>query len=122
MELRTIKEADLQSKHVLIRCELNVPLDDDGVIVNDQRIKTCLPTIQYCIQRGAKVIVLAHLGRPKGKVVEKLKMDNVAARIGQLLGKKVTKLDACIGPQVKSATEKMKPGDVIVLENVRFYN
>lgn len=122
MELQTIKDADLKGKRVLVRCEFNVPLDDDGNITDDKRINVCLPTIQYLISQGARIILCAHLGRPKGEIVPELKMDKVAERIGKLLKIDVIKLDECIGPEVEKAVQEIQKGDVILLENLRFHD
>lgn len=122
MELQTIKQADLKGKRALVRCEFNVPMDDDGNITDDKRIRACLPTIKYLVDQGAKAILCAHLGRPKGKIVPKLKMDKVAERVGELLGISVKKLDDCVGPDVEKSVGDMKEGDVIMLENLRFHD
>ncbi|MFA5135384.1 MAG: phosphoglycerate kinase [Patescibacteria group bacterium] len=121
MKLKTVKEMALTGKRTLVRCEFNVPLDDSGAITDDKRITVCMPTIQYLVNQGAKVILCAHLGRPKGKVIAGLKLDPVGVRISELLGKPVRKLDDCIGKDVRSAVEKMKNGDVVLLENLRFH-
>ena len=122
MGLQTIKQADSSGKQVLVRCEFNVPMDDDGNIKDDKRIRVCLPTIKYLVDQGAKVILCAHLGRPKGKIVQKLKMDKVAERVGELLGISVKKLDDCVGPDVEKAVGEMKESNVIMLENLRFHD
>jgi len=122
MGLQTIKQADPGGKLVLVRCEFNVPMDDDGNITDDKRIRVCLPTIKYLVDQGAKVILCAHLGRPKGKIVPKLKVDKVAKRVGELLGTSVKKLDDCVGPDVKKVVDNMIEGNVIMLENLRFHD
>ncbi len=122
MLLRSIKEADVSGKRVLVRCELNVPLDDKGNVSDDERIKTCLPTIQYLVKQGARVIICAHLGRPKGEIVPKLKMDVVAEQLSTRLGKEVTKLNDCIGKDVQEKVKAMTDGDVVLLENLRFHD
>ncbi|HBI27851.1 MAG TPA: phosphoglycerate kinase, partial [Peptococcaceae bacterium] len=85
------------------------------------RIKATLPTIKHLLEGDARVILMSHLGRPKGKVVEKLRLDDVARRLGELLGKEVKKADDCIGPEVSRAAEGLKEGDVLLLENLRFH-
>jgi phosphoglycerate kinase len=115
---------DLHGKKVLVRVDFNVPLDAAGNITNDRRIRGALPTIQALLDRGAAVIVMSHLGRPKGdpKKDAPFKMDNAARRLGELLGKHVQKADAVVGPAVTAAVEKLRPGEVVVLENLRFHS
>ncbi|RJP67392.1 MAG: phosphoglycerate kinase [Candidatus Abyssobacteria bacterium SURF_17] len=120
MNKLTIKDVDLGGKRIFIRVDFNVPLDD-GKVADDTRIVETLPTIKYAVERKAKVILASHLGRPKGKVVDKYRMDPVAARLSELLGKPVQKLDECVGTEIEKAVAAMKPGDVVVLENVRFH-
>jgi phosphoglycerate kinase len=103
-----------------MRVDFNVPLQD-GTITDDRRIRAALPTIQYLLEEGATVIAMSHLGRPKGQVVEDLRLTPVAARLSELLDRPVTKLDDCIGPDVERAVAEAQPGDVILLENVRFH-
>ncbi|RLC79799.1 MAG: phosphoglycerate kinase [Chloroflexi bacterium] len=120
MRKKTIRDVDVKGKRVLVRVDFNVPLAD-GKVADDRRIRAALPTIQYLLDHGAAVILMSHLGRPKGKVVPELRMDPVAERLSQLLGQSVRKLDDCIGPEVEAAVRAMKPGDVILLENTRFH-
>ena len=118
----TLNDLDVAGKSVLVRVDFNVPLDKKtNEVSDDKRIKESLPTINFLIGKGAKVILCSHLGRPDGKVVENLRMDKVAARLGQLLRRKVKKLDDCIGDYVKKETSGMAVGDVAILENLRFY-
>lgn len=106
----------------MVRVDFNVPRDKaTGAITDDARMRAALPTIQYLIDHGAKVIVMSHLGRPKGKVVEELRLDKVGEHLAELLGKPVKKLDECVGPEVEAAVAEMKDGDVVLLENVRFH-
>lgn len=121
MKFRTLKDLDFAGKKVLLRVDFNVPLDEEGNVVDDKRIRETLPTIKYLLARDAKIIIISHLGRPKGQVVEKLKMNNVAKRLAELLGQEVVKLDSCVGTEVKQRINEMKPKDVTLLENVRFY-
>jgi len=116
--IEDIKE--LKGKRVLTRVDFNVPLDENLNITDDTRIRAALPTINYLSEKGAKVILVSHLGRPKG-VDEKLRLDPVGKRLSELLGKPVKKLNDCIGPEVEAAVSAMKEGEVILLENVRFY-
>jgi phosphoglycerate kinase len=114
---------NLQGKRVLIRVDFNVPQDEQGRITNDRRIRSAVPTIQHCLQAGASVICMSHLGRPKGdpKKDAAFKMDPVAARLGELLKRPVQKLDDVVGPRVASAAAEMQPGSVVLLENLRFH-
>jgi len=121
MAKKTIKDVDLKGKRVLIRVDFNVPLDDKLNITDDIRIRASLPTIKYAIDKGAKVILMSHLGRPDGKIVENMRMAPVAVRLEKLLGKKVLALKDCIGPDVQKAVASMKDGDVVLLENLRFH-
>jgi phosphoglycerate kinase len=117
---KTVRDVNVQGKRVLLRVDFNVPLQD-GVITDDRRIRAALPTINYLLDNGAVVIAMSHLGRPKGKVVEELRLTSVAARLADLLDRPVTKLDDCVGESVQAAVAHAQPGDVILLENVRFH-
>ncbi len=121
MDIRYIDEMDIKGKRVLIRVDFNVPLDPDGNITDDTRIRAVLPTINYALDEGAKVILASHLGRPKGKKVPQLSMAPVAKRLSRLLGKEVVLAPDVIGEEVKRIVDSMKPGDVVLLENLRFY-
>lgn len=114
-----LKDEELRGKRILVRVDFNVPLKD-GAITDDRRIREALPTIQYLIEKQAKVILMSHLGRPKG-VQEDLRLDPVAKRLSELLGRPVKKLNDCIGEEVEKEVKNMNPGEVILLENVRFY-
>src|SRR3989338_7678884 len=118
---KTIKDMDLKDKRVLMRVDFNVPLDDKLNITDDIRIRAALPTIKYAVDKGAKVILMSHLGRPDGKVVDAMRLTPVVKRLGELLGKKVIKTNDCIGEDAKKAALAMKPGDVLLLENLRFH-
>jgi phosphoglycerate kinase len=120
MDKKTIEDVDVKGKRALVRVDFNVPLDKKtGEITDDTRIKAALPTIRYLIKNGAKVILMSHLGRPKGPD-PKLKMDVVAERLEKLLGKKVRKMNDCQGPALEQATHDLHQGEVMLLENVRF--
>lgn len=118
---KTIKDIALKGKRVLMRVDFNVPLDDKLNITDDIRIQAALPTIRYAIDNGAKVILMSHLGRPDGKVVDSMRLTPVAKRLEELLGRKVIKTDDCIGEAVKNTVNAMDPGDVVLLENLRFH-
>ncbi|EAQ76630.1 MULTISPECIES: phosphoglycerate kinase [unclassified Synechococcus] len=119
--LTSLSAADLQGKRVLVRVDFNVPLDESGAITDDTRIRAALPTIHDLISKGAKVILAAHFGRPKGEVNEAMRLTPVAARLSELLGKPVVKTDSCIGPDAEAKVAAMADGDVVLLENVRFF-
>ncbi len=122
MDKLTIRDVDITNKRVLVRADFNVPLSgDNGFITDDSRIQATLPTINYLTERGARVILCSHLGRPKGRVVEKLRLNIVARRLSQILGKKVKVADDDIGPEVDEAVAALKPGGVLLLENIRFH-
>lgn len=117
----TIEDLDLKDKRVFIRVDFNVPLDENLNITDDRRIRSALPTINYAIDEGAKVILASHLGRPKGKPDPRFSLAPVAKRLKRLLNKEVIFAPDCIGPQVKNIVDKMQPGDVVLLENLRFH-
>ena len=121
MNKMSIRDVDLRDKRVLMRVDFNVPLDDQGHITNDIRIRKALPTIQYAIEHGARLILMSHLGRPKGRVVASMSLKPVADRLGELLGKPVQFSNDCVGESVKRAVASLKPGDVLLLENLRFH-
>ncbi|MBM4128918.1 MAG: phosphoglycerate kinase [Nitrospira sp.] len=116
----TIGDLDLKGKRIFIRADFNVPLDDNLKVADDRRIRSTLPTINHAIDEGAKVIICSHLGRPKGKVNPRLSLAPVAKRLQRLLNKEVVFAPDCVGSQVEHLVSKMKEGDVIVLENLRF--
>ncbi len=117
---KTLKDIDFKDKRTLVRVDFNVPLED-GEVKDNTRIEAALPTIKYLIDEGAKVILMSHLGRPKGEFVESLRLDPVAKKLADLLRKEVIKVDDCIGEEPRRAINNMKSGDVILLENTRFY-
>jgi phosphoglycerate kinase len=124
MQKKTIEDLkgnQLEGKKVLVRVDFNVPLNEELEITDDTRIKAALPTIKYLISNQVKVILMSHLGRPKGKAIEKLRLNPVAQRLGELLGQKVKKLNDCIGEEVEKAVLNMQKGKVILLENLRFH-
>ena len=117
-----LSQADVEGKKVLVRADFNVPLDDNGNITDDTRIRAALPTIKDLTGKGAKVILCSHMGRPKGEVKEELRLTPVAKRLSELLGQEVTKCDDCIGDEVTSTIDKMENGQVVLLENLRFHS
>lgn len=116
----TMNDVEVQGKRVFVRVDFNVPMED-GKITDETRIKAALPTIQALVEKGAKVILASHLGRPKGEVKDEFRLTAVGERLSELLGKNVQKLDESIGETVEKAVEAMQDGDVILLENVRFH-
>ncbi len=120
MSKMTIEDVNVKGKRVLVRVDFNVPLDKKtGQITDDTRITASLPTIKYLIGQGAKVILMSHLGRPKG-ITENLRMNPVATRLSELLGQPVKKMDDSTGPEVEAAANSLQPGELMLLENVRF--
>ncbi|PLT29041.1 phosphoglycerate kinase [Peribacillus deserti] len=120
MNKKSVKDIDVKGKRVFCRVDFNVPMQK-GEITDETRIKAAVPTIQYLTEQGAKVILASHLGRPKGQVVEELRLNPVANRLSEILAKNVKKTDEAYGDSVKAEIEKMEEGDVLLLENVRFY-
>ncbi len=120
MKKKILKDADVNGKKVLVRVDFNVPVDDDGNVTDDTRIEAALPTINYLIDEDAKVILMAHFGRPGGEVQEDLRLDPVADALANKLGKTVTKTDDTVGTEAQEAISKMEQGDVVLLENTRF--
>ncbi len=121
MDKKTIRDVDVKGKRVLVRVDFNVPQNEAGQVTDDTRIRAALPTIEYLKQQGAIVILASHLGRPKGKFVESMRMAPVAARLSELLGQPVRTVPDVIGPEVEAAVKELKPGQVLLLENLRFY-
>ena len=122
MNKLTIRDMEVSGKRVLVRADFNVPLDENtGAITDDSRIRATLLTIKYLIDRKARVILCSHMGRPKGEVVTKLRLAPVAQRLSQLLGQKVALAPDCIGPEVEKVVQKLRGGDVLLLENLRFH-
>jgi phosphoglycerate kinase len=121
MAKKTVKDIDVKQKKVLVRVDFNVPTKPDGTIMDDTRIRASLPTINYLLGQQARIILCSHLGRPGGKVVQVLRLAPEAKRLSELLKKPVAALNDCIGPQVEDAVSKMLDGDIVLLENLRFY-
>ncbi|NLC07660.1 MAG: phosphoglycerate kinase, partial [Syntrophomonadaceae bacterium] len=108
-----VQELEVTGKRVFVRVDFNVPVDDNNEITDDTRIRAALPTIQYLMEKGARVILASHFGRPKGEVKEKYRLDKVARRLSQLLGKPVVKANDCIGEEPERLIEQLKPGEVL---------
>lgn len=120
MNKKSVRDVEVSGKKVFVRVDFNVPMEN-GQITDDTRIRETLPTIKYLVERGAKVILASHLGRPKGKFVDEMRLTQAGVRLSELLGKPVAKADEAIGDAVKAQVAAMNDGDVLLLENVRFY-
>ncbi|HSW58609.1 MAG TPA: phosphoglycerate kinase, partial [Dehalococcoidales bacterium] len=118
---KTIRDIDVAGKKVLVRVDYNVPTNKDGSISDDSRIRASVPTLKYLLERRARVIIGSHFGRPKGKFVDSMRLEPEAVRLGELLGQPVKALKDCIGNEVEKAVASMQAGEVVVLENLRFY-
>ncbi|WP_417915297.1 phosphoglycerate kinase [Candidatus Electronema sp. JM] len=119
--MKTIRDLELKDKRVLIRVDFNVPMNEQGEITDDLRIRTVLPTIQYALEQGAKVILASHMGRPKGKRVEKYSLAPVAKRLAELIGKEVKLTAYCVGPEAEKAVAALSSGEIMLLENLRYH-
>ncbi|HHM02413.1 MAG TPA: phosphoglycerate kinase [Caldithrix abyssi] len=117
----TLDRLDLKGKKVLVRCDFNVPLDEHGQITDDRRIQASLPSIRHIVEQGGSAVLCSHLGRPKGEVVESMRLAPVAARLGELLQQQVTMAPDSVGPEVQKLKEALRPGEVLLLENLRFH-
>ncbi|NLG28086.1 MAG: phosphoglycerate kinase [Chloroflexi bacterium] len=121
MDKKTIRDITWTDVKALVRCDFNVPLDESLKITDDIRIREAVPTIKYLLEHGAAVILCSHLGRPKGKVNESMRLAPVAVRLGEILGTPVKTVPDCVGPDVAAAANTLKSGEVLLLENLRFY-
>jgi phosphoglycerate kinase len=122
MPKKTVEDVEVNGKRVLLRVDFNVPTNiNTGAIGDDGRIRASIPTIKYLVDRKARVIICSHLGRPKGKVVENLRMAPIAQRLSQLMGLPVSTMSDCIGQEVETKASTLKDGDILVLENLRFH-
>ncbi len=117
----TIDQVELKGKKVLVRCDFNVPLNENREITDDRRIRASLPTIKKILQEGGAAVLCSHLGRPKGQVKEELSLKPVAKRLTELLNKPVKMAPDCVGPEVKAMKEALQPGEILLLENLRFH-
>ena len=122
LSLSSLDKSKLEGKKVLVRVDFNVPLNESGHITDDTRIRAAIPTIKFLIDNSAKIILAAHFGRPKGEVNEKMRLTPVATRLSDILGKKVNLTESCIGEDALAESSNLNNGDVLLLENVRFYN
>ncbi|HEX6551195.1 MAG TPA: phosphoglycerate kinase [Ktedonobacteraceae bacterium] len=122
MNKKTIRDIDVAGKRVLVRVDFNVPLDAEQHITDDTRIRAAVPTIEYLLDHGAAVILMSHLGRPKGKAVETMRLTPAAQRLSELLHKPVQMAPDCIGPEVEALARNLQPGQVLLLENLRFHD
>jgi phosphoglycerate kinase len=122
MNKKTVRDIDVAGKRVLMRVDFNVPLDAERHITDDTRIRAALPTIQYVLDHGAALILMSHLGRPDGKVVEKLSLAPVARRLSEILGRPIKMAEDCIGPQIEAQASSLSAGQVLLLENLRFHS
>ncbi len=119
--MKTLKNFDVKGKRVLLRCDFNVPLSEEGVVLDDFRIKETIPTIRYLADNGAKIILMSHLGRPEGKVVEGLRLTPIREKLEEYLDLSVKKSEDCIGSAAEELINKTNPGEVLLLENLRFH-
>lgn len=119
--MRTMEDYDWQGKRVLLRVDFNLPQNDDGSIIDDTKMRAALPTINYLLDKGARLIIMSHLGRPKGKRDPKYSLKPMAVRLSEILQKKVQMADDCIGEQVQKMADSLQSGDIMLLENTRFY-
>ncbi len=120
MNKKTVRDIDLKGKRVLMRVDFNVPMKD-GAVTDDKRIRASLPTIQYVLEQGASLILMSHLGRPKGGPDPEFSLKAAAEALGKLLERPVRMAPDCVGPEVESMAKALKPGEVLMLENVRFH-
>ncbi|WP_422926769.1 phosphoglycerate kinase [Singulisphaera sp. PoT] len=122
MPKQTIRDLDLSGKRVLVRVDFNVPQTKDGAVSDDRRIRAALPTLNFALEKGASLVLVSHLGRPTGNPEEDapFKLDRVAARLQELIGRPVKKVNDTVGPEAQAAAAALKPGDILVVENVRF--
>lgn len=121
MKKKRIRDVYLKGRRLLMRVDFNVPLDENQNIADDMRIRASLPTIKYAVDQDAKVILMSHLGRPKGKIIPELSLKPAAQRLGELLGKEVKFAPDCVGPETEALVDNMNEGEVVLLENVRFH-
>ncbi|MFQ5934126.1 MAG: phosphoglycerate kinase, partial [Dehalococcoidia bacterium] len=123
MNKKTIRHIETRDKRVLVRVDFNVPLDPQtGAIIDDNRIRATLPTLTYLLDRDARLVLCSHLGRPKGRVVDELRMAPVGRCLAQILGRNVATASDCVGAPVEKMVKGLAPGDILLLENLRFHS
>jgi phosphoglycerate kinase len=122
MAVKSLRDLDVKGRRVLMRVDYNVPLADDGAVKDDNRIRQTLPSIQHVLKHGGSLVLMSHLGRPKGKVTPSMSLAPAARRLAELLGLPVAMLKDCIGPEVEAAVKALQPGQVVMLENLRFHD
>ena len=120
--MKSVRDIEVSGKTLFIRVDYNLPMDEDGNITDDNRIRATLELITYLIEKGAKLVLASHMGRPKNGPEEKFSLKPAAVRLSELLGTKVAFVDDCIGPKVKKCVDDLQPGEVLMLENLRFYS
>jgi 3-phosphoglycerate kinase len=118
--VRDLDDAQIRGKRALVRVDFNVPLDENGNITDDTRIRASLPTLELLLERGARPVILSHLGRPKGKPEPKYSLEPVAKRLGELTGKKVNFVESTDSDEALQASQNLKPGEILLLDNTRF--
>ncbi len=121
MAKKSVRDVDVSGKRVLVRADLNAPQREDGSVSDDTRLRATRPTLQYLRTHGARIVLMSHLGRPKGKVDERFRMAPIAARLSEILGQAVITAPDCVGPEVEALAAKLEPGQVLLLENLRFH-
>ena len=119
--MKTLKDFNFKNKRVLVRCDFNVPLNERGEILDDFRIKRTITTIEYLLANKARVILMSHLGRPKGRVAEELRLDSVQKKLAEYLSLSILKASDCVGPEIEKMSKTIQPGEILLLENLRFY-
>jgi len=119
--MKTLKDFNFKNKRVLVRCDFNIPLSGKGVVLDDFKIRATIPTIEYLIGKGAKVILMSHLGRPEGKVMESLRLTPVQEKLTEYLDLSITKTADCVGKEIEDWISQMQPGEILLLENIQFH-
>ena len=119
--MKFLRNFQVKGKRVLVRCDFNVPLSEKGEILDDFRIKETIPTIEYLIKKGARVILMSHLGKPGGKIVENLRLDKIQEKLMEYFDLSIVKAPDCIGKEIENWIKEMAPGEILLLENLRFH-
>src|SRR5579871_2747459 len=121
MVKQTVRDVDVHGKRVLVRVDLNAPQDAEGRVTDDTRLRAVRPTLQYLRSHGACSILMSHLGRPKGKVDERFRLAPIAERLSEIMGQPIPVAPDCIGPEVEAMVQRLAPGEMLLLENLRFH-